>query len=435
MYDYFPGYNNFRSVTFTLIMILFAMPLLGLLGLENMLTHGLDKVRKRKLLIAFGSTGGLCLILWLVAGMFGFTREIDAQLPPWFVDALAEDRKSLFRSDAIRSFLFILVAFAVIYFEAYRRFSAFAFYAFMIFIVTVDLAVVDKRYFKENNFKRRVDNSFFAMTEADQQILRDTSDYRVYNLTYLTGSGDHPFGEARTSYHHNSIGGYHGAKLRRYAEFYDSCMVPATEAFVQQIQQGNSNFDSLHAFNMLNIKYIYIGPTRQNVILNRSANGNAWFAGEVLRAQSPAEELASTCAMDKKTTAVIDVSQFPVADFSLDSTGTITQTSNRMNSLQYESESGSAGLAVFSEIYYPGWVATIDGNEANILRVNYILRGLEIPAGKHTIVFRFEPKAYTVGNKVTTASSWLVLILLLGSIYWSLREPMEQKQQAAKVKV
>ena len=434
MYDYFPGYNNFRSVTFTLIMILFAMPLLGLLGLENILTHGLDKVRKRKLLIAFGSTGGLCLVLWLVAGMFGFTREIDAQLPAWFVDALAEDRKSLFRFDTIRSFLFILVAFAVIYFEAYRKLSAFGFYAFMIFIVTVDIAVVDKRYFTEKNFKRRSDNSFFVKTEADQQILNDTSDFRVYNLTYLTGSGDPPFSEARTSYYHNSVGGYHGAKLRRYAEFYDSCMVQATETFVQQVQQGNSNFDNLHAFNMLNIKYIYIGPTRQNVILNRSANGNAWFASELVETQSPAEELAGTCAIDKKGTAVIDVSQFSVAQLSGDSTGTITQTANTMNTLQYESQSDSPGLAVFSEIYYPGWVATIDGKEADILRANYILRALEIPAGKHTIVFTFEPKAYTVGNKVTTASSWLVLILLLGSIYWSLKESPERREETAKVK-
>jgi hypothetical protein len=367
--------------------------------------------------------------------MFSFTREVEAQLPGWFVDALADDRKSLFRSDTIRSFLFILAAFAVIYFDAYRKLSALGFYAFMIFIVTVDLAVVDKRFFTENNFKRRSDNSFFAKTEADQQILRDTSDYRVYNLTYLTGSGDPPLSEARTSYYHNSVGGYHGAKLRRYAEFYDSCMVRATETFVQQVQQGNSNFDNLHAFNMLNIKYIYIGPTRQNVIINRSANGNAWFAGEVVRTQSPAEELASTCALDKRTSAVIDVSQFSVAALAGDSTGTITQTANTMNSLQYESQSASPGLVVFSEIYYPGWVATIDGKEANILRVNYILRGLEIPAGKHTIVFRFEPKAYTVGNKVTTASSWLVLILLLGSIYWSVKESLERKQEPARVKV
>jgi hypothetical protein len=433
MYDYFPGYSNFRSVTFTLIMILFAMPLLAVLGLEKILTDGLNKDGKRKLLIAFASTGGLCLLMWMFAGMFGFTRETEAQLPAWFVDALADDRKSLFRSDAIRSFFFILVAFAVIYFDAYKKLSAVGFYAFLIFIVTVDLSVVDKRYFTDTNFKRRSDNSFFAMTEADREILKDKSNYRVYNLTYLTGSGDPPFAEARTSYYHNSIGGYHGAKLRRYAEFYDSCMVPATEKFVEQAQKGNSDFSDLHAFNMMNIKYIYIGPQRENVMINPSANGNAWFVNEVVKTQSAPEELARTCSVNTKFTAVIDASQFSVSDFQGDTTGTITQTSNNLKTIQYESQSASPGLAVFSEIYYPGWVATIDGKEANILRANYVLRALEIPAGKHTIQFSFEPKAYTVGNKVTTASSWLVLIFLLGSIYWSVRESGERNEERSKV--
>ena len=235
------------------IMALFAMPLLGLLGLERLWVRGLDKEAKKKLLIVFGSTGGLCLLLWMFAGMFGFTREMETQLPAWFVDALAEDRKSLFRSDAIRSFAFILVVFLAIYFDAPRRISALAFYAFLIFIVTVDLAAVDKRYFTETNYKRSRDNSFFAINQADQEILKDKSQYRVYNLSYLTGSGENPFAEARTSYYHSSIGGYHGAKLRRYAEFYDSCVVRQTEQFVAQANQGNVSFENLSAFNMLNI--------------------------------------------------------------------------------------------------------------------------------------------------------------------------------------
>jgi uncharacterized membrane protein YfhO len=170
-------------------------------------------------------------------------------------------------------------------------------------------------------------------------------------------------------------------------------------------------------------------------MINRSANGNAWFVSEVIKTQSAAEELSRTCSVNTKSTAVIDASQFEVSDFSGDTAGTIIQTSNNLKTIQYESQSASSGLAIFSEIYYPGWVATIDGKEANILRANYILRALEIPAGKHTIQFSFEPKAYAVGNKVTTASSWLVLILLLGSIYWSLRESGERKEESQKFKV
>lgn len=421
MFDYFPGYSNFRSVTFTLVIILFAMPLLGLLGLESLWSKGVDKNARRKLLVVFASTGGLCLLFWLFAGMFSFTKEIEAQLPAWFVDALAADRKSLFRADAMRSFFFILAAFIVIYFDVHKKISPMGFYAFLIFMVTVDLAVVDKRYFTEDNFKRRSDNTFFALTEADQEILKDKSYYRVYNLSYLTGSGANPFGEARTSYYHNSIGGYHGAKMRRYAEFYDSCMVSQTQQFVDEANQGNTGFNNLHAFNMLNIKYIVIGPQRENILMNNSAYGNAWFVQEVLNTHSATEELDKTCSVNTGTTAVIDASRFSVGDISSDTTARIKLTAYTPKYLKYESQSSSNGLAVFSEIYYPGWEATIDGKESNILRADYMLRALEIPAGKHAIEFTFEPKAYTVGNKVTTASSWLVLIILLGSIFWSIK--------------
>lgn len=420
MYDYFPGYDNFRSVTFALIMILFAMPLLGLLGLERLWSIGLNKATKRRLLIVFAFTGGLCLLLWMFAGMFSFTRDIEAQLPPWFVDALAEDRKSLFRADALRSFLFISVVFLAIYFDAHRKLSAIGFYAFLIFMVTIDVTAVDKRYFTDENYKRKRD-SFFTATEADQEIAKDTSYYRVYNLSYLTGSGDNPFAEARTSYYHHSIGGYHGAKLRRYAEFYDSCMVPQTQRFVERANQGNLAFDGLSAFNMLNIKYVVIGPGRANVLPNNAAYGNAWFVRDLERTGDAAAELEATCAVNAGTTAVIDTTRFKVGQFSYDSAATISLAEYSPRSLQYKSQSSGHGLAVFSEIYYPGWEATIDGERADIVRVNYILRGLEIPAGNHTIEFTFNPKPYVVGNKVTSISSWLVVIVLLGSIVWSVK--------------
>jgi hypothetical protein len=421
LFDYLPGYNKFRSVTFALIMILFAMPLLGFSGLENLMRRGVDKKGRRKLWIAFASTGGLCLLLILFAGVFSFTKDSESGLPEWFVNALADDRKSLFRLDAFRSFIFITLAFLVIFFEAYRRISAAGFYAFLLLLTTIDLAMVDKRYFGDDHYRRKSDRTHFAMTEADQEILKDKGYYRVYN--FEPRSPFATFNEAKTAYHHKSIGGYHGAKLRRYQDYVDSCFYRQVQQFVALASKGNFDFSDLGGFNMLNIKYIYYGPTRENVILNRSANGNGWFVRRVEKVRSAAEELEKTCSLDTKTTAVIDVSAFEVADAFADPAATLALTGHKPNVLTYESNSATGGLAVFSEIYYPkGWTATIDGAETAILRANYILRALQVPAGKHTIEFRFEPKPYRVGNKVTMASSWIVLLVLVGSVVYNLKQ-------------
>jgi hypothetical protein len=283
-------------------------------------------------------------------------------------------------------------------------------------MITIDLAVVDKRYFTESFYKRKRDNSFFAQTEADQGILMDKSYYRVYNL-------EGTFQEARTSYYHNSIGGYHGAKLRRYQDFYDSCIVRQTRELVTNLQQGKSNFQDYGAINMLNIKYIVYGPARNNVIFNRAAPGPAWFVQDIRRVSSANDELAETCSVNTRNTAVINEKEFTVpASIATDSTCTLTITEQKPNYLKYESQSSANGLVVFSEIYYPDWKATIDGKEATVLRADYILRALEVPAGKHTIEFRFEPRAYFVGNKITTASSWLVILVLVGAIGLSVRK-------------
>lgn len=415
IFDYFPGYNKFRSVTFTVLLPLFAMPLLGLLGLERLWKQGLNKEAKKKLLFAFGATGGLTLFFILFAGMFNFTKEGEHQLPAEFLNALISDRKSLFRADAFRSLAFITGAFILIYFDVHKKISPVGFYAFLVLMVTIDLAVVDKRYLTENNYKRKRDNSHFAMTEADQAILSDKSYYRVYNLEW---------NEARTSYYHQSVGGYHGAKMRRYQDFYDSCLSIQTRQLYSDAQQGQMNMPRYSAINMLNVKYIVYGPARSNIIFNPAANGAAWFVSDIRKVNTPTEELEMTCNVNK-TTAVIDVSRFPLEISGSDSTAELTIVDHKPNYLKYESKSNSDGLAVFSEIYYPDWKATIDGKETTVLRSNYILRALEIPAGDHTIEFRFEPKAYTVGNKITTASSWLALLILLGSIGWTLKENLK----------
>ncbi|HEY3429074.1 MAG TPA: YfhO family protein, partial [Cyclobacteriaceae bacterium] len=175
--------------------------------------------------------------------------------------------------------------------------------------------------------------------------------------------------------------------------------------------------------NMLNCKYIIFGEEAGQFVLNRGAKGAAWFVRDLITVNSPTEELAKVEEIDTRNTAVIDVSKFKAPAVQYDSTSTITITENKPNLMKYEADTQTGNLAVFSEIYYPkGWTATIDGKESEILQVNYVLRALEIPAGKHTIEFRFAPKCYTVGNPITSASSWILLFVLLGSVGWSLRK-------------
>ncbi len=416
LFDHLPGYNKFRSVTFTLAIILFAMPLLGMMGLEKIMSVGLNKESKKKLLIVLGSTGGLCLLLLLFAGAFSFLKDQEAQLPPWFMNALADDRKSLLREDAFRSLVFMISAFVVIYFEVWKKISPVAFYAFLIVMITFDVAAVDKRFLSKDNYQRKRDNATFALSEADQEIKKDKSYYRVYNL-------QGGMSEAKTSYYHYSIGGYHGAKLRRYMDLYDSCLLPETNTLIQDLRAGRPNFENYGILNMLNTKYIVYGDQRDNIIVNPNANGAAWFVTKVEHVNSPTAELKKVYTVNTREVAVVDESKFNVPEFMFDSAAVINLAEHKPNYMKYESQSAMEGFAVFSEIYYPkGWKATIDGKETEILRADYVLRALHIPAGKHTIEFTFKPDAFYIGNKVTTASSWIMMLVLLGSLGWSLKK-------------
>jgi hypothetical protein len=175
--------------------------------------------------------------------------------------------------------------------------------------------------------------------------------------------------------------------------------------------------------NMLNAKYLVFGPQRNNVITNPSANGNAWFVHNVVTANSPNEELEKLCQVDTRTTAVVNTTEFNVGSITPDSTASINLVDHNPNQLKYESQSQQEGLVIFSEIYYPtGWVATIDGAETELIRADYVLRAVIVPPGKHTIELEFRPPAYVTGNKITTASSWLMWIVLLGSVGWTLKK-------------
>jgi hypothetical protein len=416
MFDYFPVYNKFRSVTFTLIIILFFMPLIGMIGLEKLLSEGLSKDTKKKLLYGFAATGGLCLLIVLTAGMFSVAREGEQQLPAWFTKALYADRRGLLRSDAMRSLGFILPVFVILYFGLQKKISEFGFYVLLVLLIALDLSLVDKRSFTKDKFHRKnQEQAFFAMNGADQAILADKSYYRVYNL-------QSPWNEARTSYFHHSLGGYHGAKIRRYQDLYDSCIIAETAKLSRDWQSGTVQLGTYGVLNMLNAKYIVYGPDANNVITNPAANGNAWFVQQVTTVASPTVELQALKQLDTKKVAVIQSSTI-IPPLTYDSSATIKMAEFNPKYLKYESQSSADGLAVFSEIYYPkGWHAFIDGKETEIVRADYVLRALMIPAGKHVIEFKFEPKPYVIGNKVTMAFNWVMLVVVLGSFGWSLKK-------------
>lgn len=414
MFDYFPGYNKFRSVNFALVIILFSMPLLGMIGLERFFEIGINMETRRKLIVAGSMIGGTCLLFLIFAGILSFTKEGEGQLPAWFLKALQDDRRSLLRSDSFRSLSFIVSIFIILYFNVGKKIPSLALYAFLTVMITLDIAVVDKRYFTSENYQRKRSASSFTPTAADEAIRKDNTYYRVYNL-------QNPMAEARTSYFHHSLGGYHGAKLRRYQDLYDSCLGPETKKLIEDAQQGNLNFEKYGVLNMLNTKYISYGPDANNVIPNASAYGPAWFVKHVIKVGTPAEELKKLGEVNTRDVAVIDESKFAINpngnQGEYDSASQIRLVDSKPASLRYESVSSVNSLAVFSEIYYPkGWRATIDGNEVQILRCNYVLRGLEIPSGKHTIEFKFEPKPYIIGNKITMASSWILLLVVVGCL-------------------
>ena len=411
MFDYFPGYNKFRSVTFALIMSIMLMNLIGFIGLEKLFKQGDSKQTLKQLVIAFGITGGLSIILAMVAGVFSFSGAIDTRLPDWLINPLMADRKSLLQADAFRSFVFILLVGGIIYGAIKSKIKFSVASLLIIVLVLFDMWTIDKRYLNDSKFSRNVRRIHFTQTEADKVILTDkAADYRVFDLV-------NPWNDARTSYHHKSIGGYHGAKLRRYQDLIDRGLSVEQQQIIASLQESGTLPSSMNMVNMLNTKYLVAGPSAQAVIPNFEAYGNAWVANTIQLVNNPDEELTATVQLSTKNIAVVDQNKFSGTKSNYSGKGTVTLTSYQANELKYNAALSGASFVVFSEIYYAeGWQASIDGQPVEISRANYVLRSLEVPAGDHEIVFSFKPKVYYYGNTVTTASSILILLLVLGTL-------------------
>ncbi len=407
--EFFPGYNKFRAVSTTLVIVEFLLPLFGLVAL-NKLLGGSEKEESRKAIKwGFVITAGLCFVFALMPNMFfDFVASSDEQLKGmgWPVDAIQSDRASLLSSDAWRSFILILLSAGALWLYLSNTLKKQHVILIIGVLVLGDMWAVNKRYLDNDDFesKRKVETPF-TPTIADQQILADPDpNFRVFNTAVNT------FNDASTSYFHKSIGGYHGAKLKRYQELIDA-----------HISKGNMN-----VLNMLNTKYVITrGQNGQPLAQrNQDALGNAWFVQETQIVNNADEELAALSAINSSAQAVIDerFSVF-VPNVEMDSMASIQLTDYKANHLTYQSNCSTEQLAVFSEIYYDkGWNAYIDGDLVPHFRVNYVLRAMAVPAGEHLVEFKFEPATYTRGENVSLASSIVLLLLLAGVGYKELKK-------------
>jgi Bacterial membrane protein YfhO len=407
-FDYFPGYNKFRTVTMALVISQFTVPLLAILAAARVLSGEIDKQRLlRGLYMATAATAGVTLLIAIMGGsFFHFAGDSDKQLPEWLISPLRADRGSMMRSDAWRSFIFIVLGAGTIWAYLTDKLSRGIVMGALSLLILIDMAGVGKRYINENSFTEEKGKQSFNPSPADESILRDPAlDYRVFNTTVNS------FNDASTSYFHKSVGGYHAAKLRRYQELIE-----------RQISKGN-----MSVLNMLNARYIIQKGANgePQAAQNPAACGNAWFVNEVKSVNNADEEMASLDKFDPLQTAVVD-KRF-AADIKgftggKDSASSIRMTSYEPNHLVYNYTASHNQLAVFSEIYYqPGWSATVDGKDMPVVRANYVLRAMELPAGTHKVEMRFHPDSFYTGEKVAAVVSALILLLLVFAIYQTWR--------------
>ena len=427
---HFPLYSKFRAVSTALVVPALTIVMVAVWGIKEFFSGEIDKKKlKKALYVSLGVVGGLCLILWIAPGaFFNFTSGADAQwkaqVPEWYYNALLTDRQDLMSSDALRSLVFVLLGGAILYFSLRTKVDTKKMTIYgslgLAVLVLIDLWGIDKRYLNENNFvaKSTYKTETFSPSVADQAILKDQHpSYRVLNL-------NNPFAETTTSYYHKSIGGYHAAKLKRYQELIDNRLDGEVNQIIgtfssQNIDTIMASFNKTKALNMLNAKYVIYHP-EQPPLVNPNAMGNAWFVNEYKLVNNADEEIAAINTLDPHTTAVVDKrfeSELSGLKITPDSTATIELVSYKPDVLTYKTKAVSEQLAVLSEIYFSnGWQAYVDGKEVPHFRADWTLRAMRVPAGEHEIVFKFEPQGYYNSRHVATASSVVLVLLLIGII-------------------
>ena len=424
--DYLPGYNKFRAVASILVIVEFTIPLLAAMCVRKIIDTP-DFIAKYKwtLITVMGCGAAVCLLGWISPSIFGSpfsAREVE-QLTQMGVftapeyanlwNAVRETRLSLVSADSIRSLIFIAIGCGLMFLWFKKVFTNKALFVCCLTAATlIDLYPADKRYVDSESFVTPAPmETAFKMTDADRAILADKSNYRVMDVA--------GFNDARSSYFHKTIGGYHAAKLTRY-----------NDLITHQISKGNPG-----VLNMLNAKYILNGDQYE---VNPGALGNAWFVDGIAYVGTPTEEMTALDSLDTGTRAIAD-SKFKstLGDATPKNPGdTIYETPYAPNKLTYKSRSSKENLAIFSEIFFPwGWTATIDGKEVPIGRADYVLRALRIPSGEHEIIFSFDPKSLKVTNAIAITSVVIIYIsCLVAFLLWCIhmahirKEPESQQE-------
>jgi len=421
--DYFPGYNKFRTVTMILVIAGFTFPLFGFLTLQKILDREIDrKTWLKPLAWSVGLTAGIALIFALLPGIAGsFVSSADSQFPNWLQSSLIADRESLLRSDAFRSAIFILLGAGVIWAYVEEKLKVNATLIVLGALILVDMWGVDKRYLHDGLFvsDREAKNPYKATT-ADLAILKDKSaDYRVLNMAVST------FNDASTSYFHQSIGGYHGAKMRRYQELIDFHISNEMTLLAQRLPKIKSEagmdslFLGLNTLNMLNTKYL-IWNSEAAPIQNNHALGSVWLVNKYKIVENADQEIAALKFIDPSREVVIDKKFERLISGEVlknDSEAKIALTQKSLNKMIYHYQGNGNQLAVFSAIYYPkGWNAYIDGKITPHFQADYLLRSMLLKKGNYDIVFKFEPNSFVVGQKISVWSSILLLLLITGLV-------------------
>jgi hypothetical protein len=427
LFDNFPMFNKFRAVSMALSLVQLCVAVIATLGVKKLVEEKPDwKQLQRPFFISLAITGGIALLFTLIPGLFDFKSPRDAGLVENLTqqfgnnkaaandiyNALLTDRVDMLRSDSFRSLIFILLAAGLIWAYATQKLkNTTIVVGALVFLTLVDMWAIDRRYLNNDSFQQKwySYDDLFQPSPANQQILQDTDpNYRVIDLTTS------PFQDAKLSYFHKSLGGYHGATLRRYREVVDA-----------QLSKNN-----MAVFNMLNTRYFIVPgqdgqPTVQR---NPEALGNAWFVKEVKLVNNADEELKALDKFEPRQTAFVDkrfADQVQNVKPQADTSGTIRLTEYKPNHLTYESDAKAAGVAIFSEIYYRGgidWKAYVDGQEAPHFRADYILRGMVVPAGKHKIEFKFDPPAVKTGQQIDRFAALAWIVLMAGAIFMEYRQ-------------
>lgn len=458
-FNYIPGYNKFRAVSMTLVIVNLTFPILAMLAIKQMMDDpGMIKRDMKKFWYSLAITGGVCLLISAAPGAFVDTvndsqesqimdavkqQNLGDDVGYEYIAQLEIARESIVRLDALRSLAFIVCAAGLVFFFTRGKVNKEVLALGMIVLVTFDMWSASHRYIDNDDYeKSKKHQSVYQESEVDKMILADQDK----SVRVLNTAAD-VWQDATTSYYHKSIGGYSAAKLKRIQELYEQVMSKQIDMVDKALASGNDSLVNMTlaqagTVNMFNTKYVI--NQYNGVYMNRNANGAAWFVNNVRIVPDADSEIVTLGRINTRTTAVVDkrfAEQLSGFTPKPDDAAKIELVSHAPDHIEYKTNSSVEQVAMFPEVYYPlGWNATLDGKPAEYFCGDYVLRGIRVPAGAHTIVFDFHPESYYTGEKIAMVGSLLVFLALIGGVFMDVRtakdrkarEEEEKKQKAAE---